>query len=280
MQETLFAPRPPWTHEALALLARLRFATARQVAARLALDVPAVTAAFGSLVAEGALRVLLPSALSGDGASPAPAYAPTSAGLALAGIDRDDARPRVTRTLSSTVSLAHELLVNECALVLELLAARGLLTLCLFETRRERIAEVSFIAERGRPYRVPLVADALAVVEVRGQRLGLLVEVDMGTVSTTTMRRKYAGYVSWWADGGPTRRFGLPATRVVTITPHARREARLHAAALDATAGRGSGLLWFLPSSALDVTAPERLFDPVATVAKPSSPEPLPLFPP
>lgn len=273
--------RPAWTRDALALLARLRFATARMVASRLALDESEVTALFDALAVEGALRVLRQSTLAGDGlAPPAPAYAPTLTGLALAGIDPEHARPRVTRTLTSTVSLAHELVVNETALVLELLDARGALRLLHWETRRERLADVSFVAERGRAIRVPLVADALAVVEIHGRRHGFVIEVDMGTVGAATMRRKYAGYVSWWSDGGPTRRYGLPATRVVTIAPAPRRLERLHTLALDATSGRGTGLLWFLPQSAVDVMAPERFLDPVARVAKPTEPDPLPLLPP
>lgn len=280
LQDSLFAPRPAWTPDALALLARLRFASARQLAARLGLDESVVTETCGTLVREGALRTLAPTAIAPAAPPPAPAYAPTTAGLALAGIDPHAARPRATRTLTSTASLSHELVVNECAIVLELLAARGLLTLHRWETRRECIAEVAHVVERGRPVRVPLVADALAVVEVHGRRYGLLFEVDMGTVSSVTMRRKYAGYAAWWADGGPVRRFGLPATRVVTVTPHARREARLRTVALEATAPRGTGVLWFLPVDALDVAAPEHLLGAVALVAKSGAEERVSLFPP
>ena len=261
------------------MLARHRFATARQLSARLAIDLAEVAAACAVLVAEGALRELRQSTLvTRDGA--APAFALTPLGLSLIDVDVESLRPRATRSLRSAFSLAHELLVNELALVLERLDARGDLKLLSWTTARERIAEAAFLAERGRAVRVPLVADALAIVERHGDRLGLLIEIDMGTVSAATMRRKYAGYHSWWADGGPVRRHGLAATRVVTVAPAPRRLARLRSLAVDAIDGRGSGLLWFVAHDAIDVSAPERLLDACATVARPNDEVLRPIFHP
>lgn len=278
-QDSLLTHRPTWLPDALRLVARHRFLTARQLAGRLSLGVAEVTAACTTLVTEGALRELRPTTLvHRDAASPA--YAPTTAGLSLVALDASDVRPRAARGLRSAFSLAHELLVNECALVFEALDARGELTLLSWQTARERIAEVAHLAERGRVVRVPLVADALAVVEVHGERLGLLVEVDMGSVSATTMRRKYQGYHAWWTDDGPTRRFGLPATRVLTIAPAGRRLERLRTLAIDAVDGRGSGLFWFLAHDALTIEAPGRLFEPCARVARGDGEELRPLFRP
>ncbi len=278
-QESLLTPRPAWMPDALMVLARHRFATARQLAARLALDVTEVTATCTALVAEGALRELRQSTfVARDGA--APAYALTPIGLSQVAVDPATCRPRATRTLRSAFSLAHELAVNEFALALEVLDARGDLRLLSWTTARESLADVAFLAERGRVVRVPLFADALAVVEVQGARYGLLIEIDMGTVSATTMQKKYAGYHAWWLAGGPARRFGLPATRVVTVAPALRRLARLRSLAVDANAGRGSGLLWFLAHDMVDVTAPERLMDGCATVGKPNDEELRPLFRP
>jgi hypothetical protein len=278
-QDCLLTPRPAWIADALGVLARHRFATARQLAATLDRPAEEITTACSVLVRDGALRELRASTFATRDAD-APAYALTNAGLALVPVDVDGLRPRATRSLRSAFSLAHELLVNEFALVLESLDRRGEIKLLSWQTARDRLSAVTSLADRGRAVRVPLVADGLAVVERHGERLGLMIEADLGTVSTSTMMRKYRGYVSWWLDGGPTRRFGLPATRVVTLAPAPRRLERLRTLAIDALAGRGSGLLWFLPHDAIDVAAPERLLAPTATVAKAGEEAPRPLFRP
>lgn len=102
----------------------------------------------------------------------------------------------------------------------------------------------------------------------------------MGTVSATTMRRKYAAYHAWWSEGGPVRRFGLAATRVMTLAPAPRRLARLRSLAIDAVDGRGSGLLWFLAHDAVDVASEERLLDACATIGRTDDEALRPLFRP
>lgn len=277
LQDNLLAPRPPWASRALELLARHRFLTARQVAAVVGLAEPEVASAFDGLVTEGVLQMLTPTTLSLD-APRSPAFALTRAGLACIAAERDTNLQQVVRPLTSMFTLSHELLLNELALVLHTLDARRALRLLSWQTARERIGDVTHLAEKGRVVRVPLVADALAVVEHHGERTGLLVEVDTGTVSSKTMRRKYAGYHAWWADGGPTRRFGLAATRVLTVAPAPRRVARLRELAIDAVDGRGSGLFWFLPHAAVDVAAPERFLAGVAVVGRVGDDEPRSLF--
>ncbi|MFO0645862.1 MAG: replication-relaxation family protein [Polyangiales bacterium] len=278
LQDSLLARRPVWLRDALRLLARHRFATTRQLAGRLGVDADEITAALTSLVGDGALRELRPSTFSArDGA---PAYALTSRGLALTDIDPATTRSRATRTLRSAFSLAHELMLNELALVLERLDERGHLRLLSWQTAREKIGDVTHLAEKGHVVRVPLVADALAVVEVHGEHTGVLVEIDMATTSAKTMRRKYAGYHAWWSEGGPIRRYGLRATRVLTVAPQPQRLTRLRTLALDVNGGRGSGLLWFLGHDALDVAAPERLLDACAFVGKAGDDEAHPLFRP
>ncbi|MBI5511437.1 MAG: replication-relaxation family protein [Deltaproteobacteria bacterium] len=250
----------------------------RQLAARLGKEATELEATFAMLVGDGALRELRPSTFAVR--DHAPAYALTPAGLALVDVDRERLRPRTTRTLRSAFSLAHELLVNEFGLALEALDARGDLRLLSWQTAREKIGDVVHLAEKGHAVRVPLVADALAIVEHHGRRMGLLLETDMGTVSTKTMRLKYAGYHAWWADGGPVRRFGLAATRVITVAPRPQRLMRLRDLAIGAVDKRGSGLLWFLPHDAVDVAAPERLLDATAFVAKAGEDHPRALFRP
>lgn len=232
-----------------------------------------------TLARDGVLRVLRQSTFAARDAA-APAYALTPAGLSLVAVDPASLRPRATRSLRSALSLAHELVVNEFALVLERLAAMERLRLLSWQTSRERIGAVTHLAVKGCVVRVPLVADGLAIVEVGGRKLGLLIEVDMATVSVATMRRKFVGYHAWWQEGGPARRLGLAAARVLTIAPTPRRLERLRTLAVETNDGRGTGLLWFLPTSAVDVARPELLFDATATVGKAGDDKPRSLFQP
>lgn len=277
LQDSLLAPRPDWLADALRLLAAHRFLTARQVAAVVEHSESAVAEVFDGLVGEGVLQALTPTTLA-LATSRSRAFALTRAGVACLANAGDESVRRVIRPLKSSFTLAHELMVNELALVLTALDARGTLRLLSWQTVRERIADVAHLAERARPVRVPLVADALAIVEYQGHRTGLLVEVDMGTVSAKTMRRKYAGYHAWWANGGPVRRFGLTATRVLTLAPAPRRLTRLRDLAIEAVDDRGSGLFWFLPQTDVDIEAPKRLLGVAAQVGKAGDDEPRSLF--
>lgn len=275
MQNSLFHPRPAWLPDAAEALARYEFLTAVQLAALVRADHALVAHVVESLVREGLLERLSPHP-GFEVKTPAPAYALTRLGAReLARVEGHAERP--TRRKRSSFTLAHDLERNAFGVVLELLSRQRALDLQRFETTRARIADVAHLLLAGEARRVPLVADALALVEVDGIRTGLLVEIDRGTVSTRRMEEKYRGYHAWWREGGPHRRFGIQSLRVLTVVPHKRRLRQLHAAALEATAGRGSGLFWFGEDSLVDVEAPERLLASKWTVAR-SDPAPEPLF--
>lgn len=223
------------------------------------------------LVEERLLARLRPaSVVADDGRHPA--YALTRGGARLLAASTGQLVPRVPNPRKSLYMLAHELVRNELGIVFERLHRDGVLRLLRWETARAKIADVVQIVDHGRIVRVPLVADALAVVEAGGKPSALLVEVDMGTVSIARMRTKYAGYLSWWKSGGPARRFGLKSLRVVTIAPNENRLTRLREAAMEATEGRSGGLLWFGEQANVDVDRQGRLLDPAWTNASAAEP--------
>lgn len=267
LQDNLLHPRPSWLPEVLAILGRHGFATARQLGATVGVPIADLDGALGELVQEGLLQVLVPThALHGG--TPEPAYLLARRGAELLrGLD-EHAQVRPVRPEKSRYTLAHDLLRNEFGLVLERLGRMGVIQFHRFETAREKIAAVGHVGGRGLPERIPLVADGLAVVEIDGHVTALLIEIDRGTVALPRMASKYAGYLAWYQDQGPLRRFGMKSLRVLTIAPSAARLHRLREAALEATGGRGSGLFWFAPESAVDVTDPERLLGSVCIVAR------------
>lgn len=263
-QDSLLHPRPAWLPAAFGVLARHRFVTAPQLAARLHVDPAEVVLTLDALVGEGLLQAVSPSQnLRGD---PVPrAYLLTRTGSDLYATTTGEDRPTVVDPRRSLGMLEHELAIVTMALVLERLTDQGVLHLLRFETARAKIADVTHVAQDGRPRRIPLVADALAVVEVAGEVRALLIEIDRGTVPVERMATKYLGYVSWQRMNGPFRRFGIKNFRVLTVAPNRTRLERLREIATDR--GGSSRFLWFVDASEVAVDDPKRLLGLVWSVA-------------
>lgn len=148
----------------------------------------------------------------------------------------------------SAMFLDHELAVSRFALLLarDLGCEEAPAKLLSWETDAERLADaVHLMHDPKHMGRQPLVADGLAIV--RGPRgvEGLLVEIDRGTERPGYMAKKYRGYLEWWREGGPARKFSLRALRLLTVAPDARRVERLREACVEATGKRAGGLFWF-----------------------------------
>jgi hypothetical protein len=231
---------------ALALVAALRF-LARGDLAQAGLDGDAV----GSAITGGLVRrLLLQRRLTEE--QPTEVLALTRAGArslaAALGVDAGSV-PYSTQTNSkrSAMFMDHTLARNAFAVRLARILVTGApAELLSWEHEAERLADaVHVLREPGQLERQPLVADGLAVVRGPRGTEGLLVEIDRGTERPSYMGRKYAGYLEWWRTGGPRRRFGVPAMRLLTVAPDERRAARLREACLAATGKRGGGLFWF-----------------------------------
>lgn len=278
LQDNLLAPHPPWFPDALAAIGRHAFLTASQIASAVTAHRDDVVPVLQNLVKNGLLQMLVPTHCPGKGAVEA-AFVLSRIGIRVLRSMRERATVRLVRADKSRYTLAHDLLRNELAMVFELLDRQGHLRLERWETTREKIAAVGYVEDKGVRRRVPLVADALAVLEVQDRSTAFLVEIDMGTVGIERMRAKYRGYLSWFHEDGPVRRFGTKSMRVLTVAPTDTRISRLREAAIDATGGRGSGFLWFLPEAAIDASAPEKILGHTCMIAKPGDPKLERLFP-
>jgi hypothetical protein len=269
-QAPLLAPEPPWLPELLGALAEHEFLAPTQIAALIGREVADLVPVLDRLVRDRQVRVM-------RGGTGSTAYALALRGARfLAELTGDEPVP-VGRAKSASI-LDHELVKNDLAVVLQLLAAKGAIELLRWETARDALADAVHLMRGARGERVALVADALVVVMTPSGPTALLVEVDMGTVAATRMAKKYEGYAAWWRGGGPDRRFGIRSLRVLTIAKHEARAARLRAAATDAVGTDAHGLLWFASSDVLNVDAPETLLTPRFVTADPNA-APRPLLP-
>ena len=260
IQQNLLHPTPPWTLDALHAIHRHQALRPGQVAALVAADPATVMADLDALRSQGLLSVVRVPRADGAGDD---AYLLT--GMGLLALQRAGLAPpgRMPSKPHGPYALAHDLERNQLGVVLERLDADGALVLERWTTARTALGFAAHLPGRGTFVRIPLVADAFAVVRHRGRVDGLLVEIDMGSVSLARMKAKYAGYVRWWQGGGPLRRFGLRSLRVLTLAPTPARLRQLLDCAAEAAGGQGTGLLWFGTLDLLSVDAPDTLLGPV-----------------
>jgi len=160
-----------------------------------------------------------------------------------------DSVPSDTRSSChrSAMFLDHSLARSRFAVLLVRALEQGVPASVLsWEQDPERLADTVHITTGSEGLgRLPLVADGLAVAAGPRGPEGLLVEIDRGTERPSYLGRKYRGYLEWWKNDGPKRRFDLPALRILTVAPDAKRVARLVEACQKATEGRANGLYWF-----------------------------------
>ena len=260
LQQNLLHPTPPWTLDALHAIHRHQALRPAQVAALVAAD-PATVAA--DLDALRSLGLLLAVHVHGRAAAGDDAY--LLSGMGLLALQRAGLAPpgRVPAKPHGAYSLAHDLECAQLGVALERLDADGALVLERWTTARTALGFAAHLPGKGTLIRIPLVADAYAVITYRGRTDAVLVEVDMGSVSLSRMKAKYAAYVQWWKSGGPLSRFGQRSMRVITIASTPARMRQLLDCATEATAGQGMGLLWFGTLDLVSVDAPEGLLGPV-----------------
>lgn len=262
LQPNLLRPEPPWALDALHAIHRHQALRASQVAALAGADPATVGSDLRGLCDQGLLSAVRVPRGHG-GAVIEEAFLLSGAGLLA--LQRAGLAPpgRASQRPHGPYALAHDLERNQLGVVLERLDADGALVLERWTTARTALGFAAHLPEKGTLVRVPLVADAFAVVRRGGRSDGLLVEVDMGSVSLARMKAKYAGYVRWWQGGGPLRRFGLRSLRVLTLTSTPARLRQLLDSAAEATCGQGMKLLWFGTLDLLSADAPEAFLGPV-----------------
>lgn len=261
-QENLLHPGPAWTLDALHAIHRYQTLRAEQIAVLVGTDPATIGPELLALRDQGLLSTVCVPPAEGS-ATPGDAF--VLSGMGLLALQRAGLAPpgRLPTKPRGFYTLAHDLERNQLGVVLECLDASGALTLERWVTQRTSLGFAVHLPEKGTLVRVPVVADAFAIVRHRGRVDGLLVEIDMGSVSLARMKAKYAAYVRWWQGGGPLERFGLRSLRVLTLTSNVSRLRQLLEAATEATQGQGLGLLWFSTLDMLSTEAPEALLGPV-----------------
>jgi hypothetical protein len=169
------------------------------------------------------------------------------------------------RLKRSSQKRRHDVAVGDIVLAVLSLGRDGVIHLLGVETDEAKLGITALV--RSGPTglaRVAVTADAFVLARGPKGSVGLLVEVDRGTIAPRSMAAKYSAYLAWRREGGPLTDFGTKALRVLTVAPDGRRLRRLMAAAEDAHHGRPTGFLLFAEAKDLAPGDAERLLLPVA----------------
>lgn len=168
------------------------------------------------------------------------------------------------RLKRSSQKRRHDIAVGDVALAALALGRDDKIALLGVTTDESKLSVSALIDSPKGLHRLAMAADLYIATDTSHGLVGLLVEVDRGTVATATMAKKYRGYLAWRRNGGPARDFGTKALRVLTIAPDARRLARLEAVAREANHERPTGFLAFLDAEHARPEHAHRLLDGVA----------------
>lgn len=269
-------------HEVLDALGEHRFLSAPQLAALFFPSVSAVTSRMRQLVkAKVAQAVFLPVRPFDRMSTTIWALTPPGARLVRAA--REGAKPSflATRDGRSALFLDHTLRRNDLRVALTVLDRhRARFDLLRWRQAPDEVRGIARVRASGSARHVAMVPDGFFALRYQGEEQAFVVEIDMGTVSVRSMAIRYRAYWKWWKTGGMRRRFGDLPIRVLTLaTTPARIERLRQVARLAPEGGKpGTGLFWFAPLDAADLQNPERLLDPVWTVARTRGPAPQKLF--
>jgi hypothetical protein len=173
--------------------------------------------------------------------------------------------------------LAHELLVRDVAISFHLLQKAGHIERVDIEHRAEHLKLSTRTRHINAQGLVSLVPDLVVRVKTAEQLQILIVEVDMGSVQSARMEKKYQRYFSLFRERAWLSRFGTANVRVLTTAPRGARLTLLRRLAIGAVGGTGTGLFWFLPNELVSVHSPHTLLDANYLIAR-EPPSLVPLF--
>ncbi len=167
--------------------------------------------------------------------------------------------------------LEHTLARNDLRVVLERLSQmHPKFSLLSWRQWPDEVRGSAIVSKRrGFAERVRFVPDAVAIVRVGHECQVLAIEIDRGTVKPKNMALRYQAYWRYWRDGGARAAYGPAPFRLLTLTTNAKHQARLEREAQRAPDGRiGTKVFWFaVQDEAADLTRPEKLLEPVWSVA-------------
>jgi len=168
--------------------------------------------------------------------------------------------------------IQHTLMISDFRVCLEL-ALRNLPDANLLFWKRENPKELKdyvYIKDlRGGKVKASVVPDGFFGIQDPKGKMYFFLEADQSTMTNARFLKKMRAYWNWWKEGRHTKRFGIKAFRVLTITKTEKRKENLRQTTKKADDRQvGSYMFWFTSEENYSIQRPESILEPIWQTAK------------
>lgn len=183
------------------------------------------------------------------------------------GIDRGKIKWKEKNEEVKDRHIQHTLMISDFRISLELALDKLVNTHLLFWKKEnpKGLKDYVYIEDlQGREIRAPIVPDGFFGIEDPQGKMYWFVEADQSTMTNVRFLKKMKAYWNWWRQGRHTRRFGIKAFRVLTITKTEQRKENLRKVTKGADERqRGSLMFWFTSEQNYNIQKPEGTLEPI-----------------
>jgi hypothetical protein len=166
--------------------------------------------------------------------------------------------------------IAHQTMITNFRIALTL-AARGRpdVRLLFFKPEGLALRDRVTVGHNGRREAIPINPDGFFALQFPAlpegrNRTFFFLEADRSTMTRERFLQKLIGYWEWFSQGGHTRKHGIRAFRVLTVTrSEERMNSLLQAAAGPKELQEGLRLFWFVSERGLTLERPASTFEPI-----------------
>jgi len=188
------------------------------------------------------------------------------------GIDRGKIKWNEKNKEAKDRHIQHTLMISDFRICLEL-ALNNLPGTNLLFWEKENLKELKdyvYIRDlQGREFRAPIVPDGFFGIQDQKDKMYFFIEADQSTMTNARFFKKMKAYWHWWKQGKHTKRFGIKAFRVLTITKTEKRKQNLREITKKADdRQKGSLMFWFTSEKNYSLQKPETILEPIWQTAK------------
>ncbi|MBA7491803.1 hypothetical protein ES702_02351 [subsurface metagenome] len=191
------------------------------------------------------------------------------------GVDRGKIKWNEKNREAKDRHIQHTLMISNFRVCLE----RALDTLpdthLLFwqKENRKELKDYAYIKDsQGREWKIAIVPDGFFGIEDPKGKMYFFLEADRSTMTNARFLRKTRAYWTWWKQRRHTKRFGIKAFRVLTITKTKQRKENLRKITKGADdSQRGSLMFWFTSEGNYNIQKPEGILEPIWQTPKDDS---------
>jgi len=181
------------------------------------------------------------------------------------GIDRGKIKWNEKNKEAKDRHIQHTLMISHFRICLELALNNLPGTNLLFWEKEnpKELKDYVYIRDlQGREFRAPIVPDGFFGIQDQKSKMYFFIEADQSTMTNARFLKKMKAYWNWWKQGKHTKRFGIKAFRVLTITKTEKRKENLREITKKADdRQRGSLMFWFTSERNYSLQKPESILD-------------------